>query len=319
VAGVLQVEGLRKSFARRGAAPVWAVDGVSLHVAAGEVVGLLGANGAGKTTTIKAICGLVTPTAGTINVGGHDVARDRRGAARCRAAVLEGNRTIYWRLNMRENLEFAAALRGLPAKAVRPTIDDLVVRFGLEDRADLPAMKLSRGMQQKLSLACAVVTGAPLLLLDEPTLGLDVQTSRELRTFLTQLAHDDGAGILLSSHDMKVVRDVADRVVIIKAGRVVVDDRVENLLTLFGAQRLLVSLAAPLAVNDLALLRDRFDVTCTELAAGVALSVLLSGSDDVYELIDRLRAAGAVIEGIDRDEPDLEDVFLRVIADGGPV
>jgi ABC-2 type transport system ATP-binding protein len=233
--------------------------------------------------------------------------------------VLEGNRTIYWRLNRRENLEFAAALRGLSATSVRRTIDELVVRFGLEDRADLPAMKLSRGMQQKLSLACAVITGAPLLLLDEPTLGLDVQTSRELRTFLTGLAHDDGAGILLSSHDMKVVRDVADRVVIIKAGRVVADDRVENLLRLFGAQRLLVSLAHPLGDDDLAGLRRRFDVTCTELAAGVSLSALLTGSGDVYELVDLLRAAGAVIEGIDRDEPDLEDVFLRVIADGGPV
>src|SRR5437763_6753151 len=116
-------------------------------------------------------------------------------------------------------------------------------------------MKLSRGMQQKLAVACTVVTGAPLLLLDEPTLGLDVETSRQLRAYLVELARNDGRGILLSSHDMRVVREVADRVVIINKGRVVVDDRVENLLAVFRARTLLVRLTSALpdaAVDALA-------------------------------------------------------------------
>ena len=315
---LLRVAGLSKSYRRRRSPPVQAVDDVSLSVAPGEIVGLLGANGAGKTTTIKCICGLVTPTAGTITIDGIDARRQPGAAAARRIAVLEGNRTVYWRLNCRENLEFAAALRGIRASAVRPQIEDLLVRFGLEDRAAMPAMKLSRGMQQKLALACAVVVGAPLLLLDEPTLGLDVEISRELRAFLLELARDHGRGILLSSHDMRVVRDVADRVVIIKDGHVVVDDRVENLLALFRARSLLVRLAAPLPAHELAPLRARFPAAAagtTDGASADTVAVTLADATELYELVDLLRAAGAVVESIDRDEVDLEDVFIRIVGE----
>jgi ABC-2 type transport system ATP-binding protein len=207
---------------------VQAIDGVSFAVAPGEIVGLLGANGAGKTTTIKCVCGLVTPTSGAIAVNGVDGVRARRAAAHHFTAVLEGNRTVYWRLSVRENLEYFAALRGLRPRAVRA-----VTRFGLDAKAETPALQLSRGMQQKLALACAVLPQTPLLMLDEPTLGLDVETSHELRTYLRDLAVRDGRAIVLSSHDMHVVKDICDRVVIINEGRVVADETIDEFYRLF--------------------------------------------------------------------------------------
>ena len=174
---LMSVEGLSKTYRTRSG-PVRALEDVTFSVGTNQIVGLLGANGAGKTTTIKSICGLVRPTAGRIVLDGVDALRSPRAAARRVAAVLEGNRTVYWRLSVRENLEYFAALRGLRRKDVRSRISELIERFHLEDKASTRAMRLSRGMQQKLALACAVLPATPLLLLDEPTLGLDVEIGR---------------------------------------------------------------------------------------------------------------------------------------------
>jgi len=144
-----------------------------------EVVGLLGPNGAGKTTTIKCLAGLIKPTSGEIYLDGIDALRDQKRALGRVAAVLEGNRNIYWRLTPRENLEFFGGLQGLPLRRVRSYIDEheLLELFDLKGKVNTPARKLSRGMQQKLAVACALVKQTEVLLLDEPTLGLDVETS----------------------------------------------------------------------------------------------------------------------------------------------
>ena len=286
---------------------------MSFHVRAGEIVGLLGANGAGKTTTIKAVCGLVRPTTGTIEIDGVDALASRRAAASRLAAVLEGNRTVYWRLTVRENLEYFAALRGIRARTVRTRIDELIERFHLEDKSGTPAMKLSRGMQQKLALACAVLPGTPLLLLDEPTLGLDVEISYELRDYLRQLAAE-GRGILLSSHDMQVVRDVCDRVVIINGGRVVADDAIRNLVALFKARAVRVCLETALSEQEMGRLATTFDVV---RMAGESdrncMQIALRDASEFYRLVDELRAAEAVIESVDSVEADLEEIFLSIV------
>ena len=310
---LLVVEGLTKVYATRRTRLV-AIDNVELRVGVGEVVGLLGPNGAGKTTTIKCICGLVTPTDGTVVVDGIDARKHRRSALGRLAAVLEGNRTIYWRLSVRENLAFFAALRGIPVKRVRREIDACIEQFGLSDKADVPAMKLSRGMQQKVAVAAAVVADVPLLLLDEPTLGLDVETSHELRHHLRALAHGSGRGVVISSHDMGVVRDVCDRVVIVNHGRVVVDDLVDNLLAVFRARTFRVTVRAPVPGGLVEALRGRFGlVQVDDQSEWSDLTVGLRGPDELYALIDVLRSASLVIESIERVEPDLEEVFLRLV------
>jgi ABC-2 type transport system ATP-binding protein len=313
---VLAVDGLSKSYRSRSRGEVRALEDVSFSVSAGEIVGLLGANGAGKTTAIKSVCGLVTPTAGAIQVNGVDALGSRRVAARHLTAVLEGNRTVYWRLNVRENLEYFAALRGIRVRNARAQIDSLVERFDLTDKAETPAMQLSRGMQQKLALACAVLPGTPLLLLDEPTLGLDVETSHELRGYLRGLAAGDDRAIVLSSHDMQVVRDVCDRVVIINGGRVVADETVDGLMKLFTARSCRIKLAAPAPAVARASLSEEFEGL--RFVDDTTIEVVLRDSPAFYELFDLLRSSGCEIDAVDSIDPDLEEIFLTIVKGAMP-
>ena len=315
---LLDVEDLSKVYRTR-AGEVRALDHVSFSVGCGELVGLLGPNGAGKTTTLKSICGLVLPTEGRITIDGIDAIGRPKDAARQRSAVLEGNRTVYWRLTVRENLEYFASLWGLRARAVRSRIDGLISRFRLDPKSDTPAMKLSRGMQQKLAIACAVLPPTPLLLLDEPTLGLDVETSIELRSYLRQLVDDDGRTILLSSHDMHVVHELCDRVVIINGGRVVADQRVDRLIELFNAKRFRFTLAAPLGQDGRAALAAKFSLLdVLQKPEQASVEVTLRDGSEFYALVDTLRDVGAVVETVESTQPDLEKVFLAIVNEEVP-
>lgn len=315
----LAVSGLVKTYRSRRGPDVQAVSEVSFGARRGQVLGLLGPNGAGKTTTIKSIAGLIRPSSGSITVGGLDALAQPRLAARHTAVVLEGNRNVYWRLTVRENLDYFAALRGLRRRQVAARGEELVDRFRLGDKADVVAMRLSRGMQQKLALACAVVVGAPLLLLDEPTLGLDVEISYELRSYLRSLAAVDDCCVVVSSHDMSLVSEVCDRAVIITGGRVVADDTISGLVGVFSAIAVRLRLAGPLPLTVSEGLSERFGLTSSVDAIGrVTLEAALADSDTLYEFLDQLRQAGAVIDSLVGAEPELEDVFLSILQRSRP-
>ena len=315
---VLEVRELTKVYRGRRGGDVLAVDRISFSVRKNEVVGLLGPNGAGKTTTIKCIAGLIRPTSGEIYLDGIDALRDQRRALAKVAAVLEGNRNIYWRLTPRENLEFFAGLQGLPLRRVRSYIDELLELFDLREKASTPARKLSRGMQQKLAVACALVKRTEVLLLDEPTLGLDVETSYELRRLLRELAERGERTILLSSHDMNVVQDICERAIIINHGRIVTDDRIDNLLKLFQASAYRFELEGRLPEELAASLRERFpllEISATDHRTYIEAD--LKDSSEIYEVMELLRTAGAKIESIGRKEPKLEEIFLRIVKGEG--
>jgi ABC-2 type transport system ATP-binding protein len=311
----LEVTDLRKWY--RGGT-VKAVDGVSFSVRRGEVVGLLGANGAGKTTTIKCICTLIHPTSGSIRVAGEDaVAHPRRALPRI-AAMLEGNRNVYWQLTPRENMEFFAGIQGLPMRTVRPQVTALLEVFRLEQKADTPVRMLSRGMQQKVALACAMVKQTEVLMLDEPTLGLDVETNVELRGVLRQIAGGGERTVVLSSHDLNVVQALCDRVIIVQAGRVVTDERVGTLLELFRPRGYRVRLDGALDGTARARLGALFgEVAVTaEAEGGSALDVELAEPRTVYDLVDALREGGAAIRSVERRSRSLEEVFLSLTQRG---
>ncbi len=313
---VLQVRDLSKVYSARRKRVI-AVDRVSFSVARGEVVGLLGPNGAGKTTTIKCLCTLIHPSAGHMEIAGVNVRSHPRRALEKIAAVLEGNRNIYWRLSPRENLEFFSGLQGIPTRRVRPYIDELIGRFRLQDKADVSARMLSRGMQQKLAVACALVKHTDILLLDEPTLGLDVETSHELRDALKNMAQKENRTILLSTHDMNVVQDVCDRVVIIHEGRVVTDDRVTNLLDLFRARAYRFRLEGRLSDAQCRKLQEEFELIHLHHSDHASeIEVELLRNDKLYQLMDILREGGSVIESIDRQDPNFEEIFLSIVRGG---
>jgi ABC-2 type transport system ATP-binding protein len=314
---LLHVDGLRKVYRTRRREVV-AVEDVGFSVHPGEIVGLLGANGAGKTTTIKCVCGLVRPSAGRIEIAGVDVRQKPRKAVANVAAVLEGNRNVYWRLTVRENLEFFGALQGLSTRSLKQPIDDLITLLGLEKKRDVPGRHLSRGMHQKLAIGCCLIKQTPLVLLDEPTLGLDIETSYELRSYLRQLGNE-GRTVVLSSHDMSVIEDLCERVIVLNGGRVLIDDTVANLLALFKSRAYRFEILGALAPFQEAALREKFElVEISEGSEHSHIDVQLGEGGDIYELIDILQRGRTAIESIDRRDPNLEEIFLKMIADGAP-
>ncbi len=229
-------------------------------------------------------------------------------------AVLEGNRNIYWRLNVRDNLEFFAGLQGQSLRAVRSQIDELIEIFNLKEKINTQARALSRGMQQKLAVACALVRNTPILLLDEPTLGLDVETSYELRWILKRMADEGRRTILLSSHDMNVVQDICERVVIINQGRVVADDRIENLKKLFQASGYRFELEGDLNETQTQLLTHKFDLLkISKNGEKTVIEAELLDPSSVYEIIDVLRGNGCRLESVGRQYPNLEEIFLKIV------
>jgi sodium transport system ATP-binding protein len=223
---VIEVQGLAKSFAARGTV-VRAVDGVSFAAHDGEITGLLGPNGAGKTTTLRMLYTLMRPDAGRVLVDGLDAAQEP-GAVRRRLGVLPDARGLYKRLTARENVAYFGRLHGLDEAVIAAQTARLAAALGMDDFLDRRAEGYSQGQRTKTAIARALVHDPRNVLLDEPTNGLDVMTTRGLREFLRRL-RAEGRCVLFSSHVMQEVGALCDRVVVIARGRVVAQGTPEEL------------------------------------------------------------------------------------------
>lgn len=309
---LIDLQTITKSYLKRGSKEkVAAVKGISFQINPGEIVGLLGPNGAGKTTTIKMVCGLIKPDAGTVKVKGFDIVKERQRAMRSISAVLEGNRNLYWRLTVKENLEYFAGNRGHSRREVSQEVERLIEQFRLESKRDELVNNLSRGMQQKLAIAVAMLAGTEAILLDEPTLGLDVETGYEVRDLLRAIAQE-GRTVIISTHDMPVVQDLCERSIIINAGQVVVDDRVDSLLRLLETKAYEVKLGTALSPAQIARLKGTFKVLT--LAENVhSFKVTLEHDDAIYTLMDILRLEHTPVEAIDRTNIHFEQVFRQLV------
>lgn len=308
---VVQIKDLTKTY-RAGGKDVLALDKVSFEVPAGIIFGLLGPNGAGKTTTVKSACGLIKPDSGTVLINGKDVRRQRFAALSQIAAVLEGNRNIYWRLTPGENLEFFAALRGRKPRSVKKEIADLLELFGLAEKGKQPVRKLSRGMQQKLAIAVTLVTGAKILLLDEPTLGLDVQASYDIRNHLRTIVREEGRTVILTTHDMNVVEDICSHVVIINQGRVVTNDSTDNLLRLFKVRSYALEVGELIPEQREALARIPH-LKLERINGNWRITLDMEKHELLWQVLDILRTRQTPIESIDRRELNFEKVFMEIL------
>jgi ABC-2 type transport system ATP-binding protein len=242
----IEAENLVKKFPRKengqGKKPWWvrekkpqvnyltAVDGVDLHIPRGEIFGLLGPNGAGKSTTIRMLCTLLEPTSGTARVNGFDVVRQASQVRQNLGTVLAGERSIYWKLTARENLEYFAALYHIPPATAKKRVDELLERMELSARANDLVEKFSTGMKQRVAISKALIANQPILLLDEPTLGLDPQAARNLRELIAALKKE-GHTILLTTHYMEEADQLSDRIGIIDQGKIIALDTPTNLKT----------------------------------------------------------------------------------------
>jgi sodium transport system ATP-binding protein len=212
------VSSLKKTFFDENRGEVQAVAGIDFECRAGEIFGLLGANGAGKTTTLRMLATILTPTSGTATVLGHDVARDGEEVRRS-LGFYSASTALYPRLTARETLEFFARINRYPADRVAARVDALVARFGIGEFAGARVDKLSSGMKQKVSIARTVAHDPPVLIFDEPTVGLDVLNALEMQKIIREF-RADGKTIIFSTHIMSEAEKLCDRIAIIHRGRI---------------------------------------------------------------------------------------------------
>jgi sodium transport system ATP-binding protein len=231
---MIVVENLTKYFGKHR--EVHAVDHVSFTAADGEVTGLLGPNGAGKTTLLRMLATLVVPDEGTAHVGNDDVVRNRI-AVRRRIGVLSDARGLYPRLTARENIHYYGALHGMAGAPLDARTSEVIASLGIDDLADRRTQGFSQGERMKVAIARALVHDPDTILLDEPTNGLDIMSTRALRELLLRL-RGQGKCLLFSSHVMQEVTALCDRIVILGRGRVVATGTSEDLIELSGATSL---------------------------------------------------------------------------------
>jgi sodium transport system ATP-binding protein len=231
---MIAVENVSKAFGRRR--EVKAVDGVSFTAVDGDITGLLGPNGAGKTTLLRMLATLVVPDAGAATVGGDDVVRDRTSVRR-RMGVLSDARGLYPRLTARENVRYYGALHGLGGAPLERRIDELFAALGIAPLADRRTQGFSQGERMKVAIARTLVHDPDTILLDEPTNGLDIMSTRALRGMLRAL-RAQGKCLLFSSHVMQEVTALCDRIVILGRGRVVAIGTADELVAQSGERSL---------------------------------------------------------------------------------
>jgi|SRR5690625_529494 len=309
------VENLHKHYTQRKSKEVTkAVKNVSFQIKKGEIVGLLGPNGAGKTTTIKMICGLIKPNGGDIYIFGEGVHEKGSNTAKYISAVLEGNRNLYWRLSVQENMEYFAGNRGIPRKEIQVEITRLLERFGLVEKRNELVHSLSRGMQQKLAIAVALLANTEIILLDEPTLGLDVEISYEVRKLIQEIAEEEKRTVIISSHDMPVIEDVCERVIIIHKGEIVTDERIENLLQLFDMKFYTLQLEKQLTEEQEIELKKNFPLAIYQVSEqNISVQVNLHYSEEIYSLFDILKINETPILEIKHEKDPLEQIFLNIV------
>jgi ABC-2 type transport system ATP-binding protein len=293
-----------------------AVDGIDLRVESGEIFGLLGPNGAGKTTTMKMLATLLIPTSGTIRVLGIDpLERPREVRARL-GAMLSGERSLYWKLTGRENLEYFAALYHVHPEETVTRIAASLAAVKLSDRADDYVERYSTGMRQRLALARALLPDPQLVILDEPTVGLDPQASRDLRDRVREL-RSQGRTVLLTTHYMEEADQLCDRVAIIDHGRIVALDTPAALKRTIRAEeivRLDIGVAADGGRQVLERLSRVGTVARHERTNGtLAVTVhCASARDLVPAAFDAARAEGATVQHVEVVPVTLEDVFISL-------
>lgn len=296
---VLFVENLRKSFGKDGAV----VRNVSFDVNAGEVFAFLGPNGAGKTTTIKMVAGLLLPDTGAVRIDGADP-HDGPSAMPHLGAVLEGNRNLYWRMTAFENIRYFGVHKGMRISDASRRADELLERFGLGPKRDVQVRNLSRGMQQKLAIAVTLVHRPKLLLLDEPTLGLDIVASFQVMDIIREL-RADGMAIVLTTHQLDVAETLADRVAIIRNGEIIKEATKTDLIAEFTPDGYEIVFTGDLCAS----LQEA-------LVAGFGARIessriyLPGGSERLYEALNLL--SPLPLSSVGRAKVDLAQIFLKL-------
>ncbi|HLO15265.1 MAG TPA: ATP-binding cassette domain-containing protein [Anaerolineales bacterium] len=294
-----------------------AVNGVDLQIERGEIFGLLGPNGAGKSTTIRMLCTLLEPTSGTAQVNGFDIVKQANDVRRSLGTVLAGERSIYWKLTGRENLEYFAALYHIPRAIAKKRVDELIERMEIKDRSNELVEKYSTGMRQRIAIAKALLARPPILLLDEPTLGLDPQAARRVRELIAELKQE-GHTILLTTHYMEEADQLSDRIGIIDTGKVIALDTPEGLKRRIDQQEVirleLTGWHAEIA-GKLKSIAGIENITMHQQGEADLWEVSLHAQNSraaLPRIVEHISGNGTRLVNMTIVKPSLEDVFIHL-------
>lgn len=290
-----------------------ALNGLSFSVKRGEIYGILGPNGAGKTTLIKVLSTILLPDEGNLEVLGYELPKYESKVKELIGLSLgEYERSFQWRITGRQNLEFFAALLGVPKEITKDRIDEALALVGLQDKADIMFLEYSTGMKHKLAIARALLNDPKLLLFDEPTAGLDAKTSREIGNLVRKLTKN-GTTVVYTTHRLEEAGNLCDRILILDKGKKIAEESPEKLKKL--AMETEVLQLELKEVND-ELIDEIRSIDGVKAVYTVAPRVLrvhcksINGS--VYPILDLIKSGGIKINQISSLAPSVEDVFLKL-------
>ncbi len=305
---IIEVKNLTKMFGN-----FTAVDDISFNVKKGEIFGLLGPNGAGKSTTLRVLSTLARPTKGTATIGGYDIVNNDTEVRKLIGIVSE-KMIMYNRLTARENLWFFGSLFNMPKSVLTKRIDELLELVQLTQWKNAQVGTFSTGMRQRMNVVRALLNTPQVLFLDEPTLGLDPQSSVEIREFVKKLNRENGTTVVLTTHMMVDADLLCDRIAIVDHGKIVALDTSPNLKKIIsGANTAVIKLNIP---NLSSILVEKLNsLECADAVTQegeTELKLLVHGNEAFDNIIDAIRKNGGKISSMENVQPTLEDVFLHI-------
>jgi ABC-2 type transport system ATP-binding protein len=304
---IIEVEGLTKRFG-----DFTAVDHISLQVEKGEILGFLGPNGAGKSTTLRMLCTLLRPTEGSARVAGFDIVKEP-GKVREHIGLVAEKLILYDQLTAAENLALFGRLNNLPEREIKQGIDKWLDRLHMGPWRKHKAGTFSTGMKQRINVARALLHHPDVLFLDEPTLGLDPQTTRAIHEFILELGRE-GITSVLTTHDMTEAASLCQRIAIIDRAKVVALDTMGNLKRLLSdGDTTVLDMEVPnLSESMLSRLKEMDTVISLVQTDAYRVRIHTKGTNSVGPIVGAITAEGANIRVINTVEPSLEDVFLHL-------
>ena len=302
---MIEVENLRKIYG-----DLTAVHDISFTARSGEIFGLLGPNGAGKTTTISCISGLIAPTAGHVRILGHDVVREGTAARRL-LGVVPQEISLYEDLSAIENLSYWGGTQGMRNPVLRMRIQEVLEVTGLQDRAREPVKQFSGGMRRRLNFACGIVHSPKVLLLDEPTVGVDPQ-SRVRLLELVRAQAQNGACVLYTTHYMEEAETLCDRLAVVDHGKVIAAGTLAELRALLSEHDLLRLSGLFQPDTARAALQHIDQIEILQADEGLLILALPDASRRLPAIFAALAAAGAEVRGTTLTQPSLESLFIKL-------
>ncbi|MBE6082819.1 ABC transporter ATP-binding protein [Acidilutibacter cellobiosedens] len=306
---MLKISNISKEFGKNNK-KVQALNHINLQVDKGEIVCILGHNGAGKTTLIKCISGLIIPTSGEITIDSESVIKNSNIPKNKVGAVLEGSRNIYYYLTPRENLKYFGLLNNLSKREIEERTEYYLNLFDLKNRENDMVKQFSRGMQQKVAIMVALMKEPDILLLDEPTLGLDIISSSIVKNIIKELSEKSNKTIMITTHDVRLIENLDSRVVFMKEGRLVKDDYLSNLKNIIGQE-------------------DTYELVITEQSFKRQMNELIETDYQVIDNRENLIIINTTskkwiaqnidsldIININKKEYDFEAIYRRILEEG---